>query len=125
VTVSVDASARRTNYMLFDGLATAISTTYTRIANFTWDDSQYSSYTNGSLTFYVDVPGARTLNVRLRNVTSATDVVEVLGIAASGFQNISGLTNPVADARLELQISMTNAGGDSPSIEGVQLAWDN
>lgn len=121
---STPASSRITYALQPMGESEAINTTYTTIARFTWLNSLYSGYSSGSLIYEV-VIGDRNLDIRIRDTTNASTVVEETNVSTSSFREVTGFVNPVSNASLELQIRKTQESGTNPIIRGIQLEWDN
>lgn len=100
-------------------------TTWTTIAYFPWLNSRYSGYTNGVLIFRVNIPGTRTLDIRLRDTTAAANLAISIGIAATNWYSIA-ITNPAGDAQIELQVQRSTTGaGTFPRIFGVVMEFDS
>lgn len=97
---------------------------YTTIGYFAWRNADYSSFNNGRMIFEVDGIVNRTLDIRIRNITAGNDVVEVTGINANAFRNDGSFTNPIADARLAIQVRKNSPGGTDPLIFGLHVTWD-
>ena len=99
------------------------TTVYTTLGYMCWDDSSYSGYTNGSLTYEVDITD-RNLDIRIRDITNNVTIVEETGVSTDGFRKVTaGFTNPTTNGRLALQVRKSATGGTSPQIYGVQLEW--
>ena len=96
---------------------------YETVGYFAWDNSEYSSYTNGAVRLWLEQTDYN-INVRLRNITENSNVCEAVS-PSGGIVTITGLTNPTVNARVELQIQRTGAGSTNPSIHGVILEFDN
>lgn len=115
--------AGRIAYHIVTSEVVANSASYVTVAYFAWAHSRYSTYTMGTLIYQVEVNN-RNLDLRIRNTTAGTDVVTDLGVAVSGWRVVTaGFTNPVANARLELQVKKSAGGGVSPKIFSTQLEW--
>jgi hypothetical protein len=111
-------------YTLFTHKAVATLDSYQSIGNWTWNHSRYSGYTNGILVYYAEVPDSTyRLQVRFRDITNNVTLGESVELTASGFYTLS-LTNPGANAHVQLQVRKSVAGGTSPSIYGVTLEYD-
>ncbi len=98
------------------------NTTYETIGYFSWDNSRYSNYTNGALVYEVVITD-RDLDIRLRDITNNSTIVEDNGVSSSGFRNTSGFTNPSSDARIAIQVRKSAIGGISPTLYRIQLEW--
>src|SRR3972149_2966828 len=94
---------------------------WTSVANFPWLDSQYSSYTSGQIIFRVTIYN-RNLDIRVRDITNATTLGQVLGVSATGSYSVA-VTNPTSDAEVHLQIKKSSSGGISPDLLGVILEF--
>ena len=94
----------------------AANTAYTLAGSFTWDVSKYGDLNNPEITFHATIFGVRTLDIRVFNSTTTTQLAATTGIASSGFYTLS-FTEPVADALLEVQIRRSAGGGTSPQVD--------
>jgi hypothetical protein len=118
----VTPSSGRVAYAIAPHQIFVNGTTYTTVGYFAWKQSRYSSYTSGALVYEV-VIGNRNLDIRLYDSTAPAAVVTDAGVAVSAFRAVTGFTNPTADARIELQVRKSGAGGVNPDIFGVQIEW--
>lgn len=114
--------AGRIGYILKNNEITASNTSYETVSYITWNNSRYSTYTQGTILFEA-VIGDRNLDIKLRDVTNGTDLGSSTGISSSGFYSFS-VTNPVSDARMELQVQKSSVGGSNPRILGITLEYD-
>lgn len=117
------ADAKVTYTLSTTALVATNSAAYETVGYFAWDNSAYSSYTNGAVRLWLEQTDYD-INVRLRNITEGSNVCEVLA-PSGGIVAIHGLVNPSVDARIELQIQRAGAGSTNPSIHGVTLEFDN
>lgn len=108
-------------YMLQPIQITANKTSYEPVAYFPWLDIRYSGYTSGVVIFRA-VISTRDLDIRLQDVTNGTTLGSSIGIAASGWYTF-GVTNPVSDAQVELQVRKSGPGGANPDVFGVVLEF--
>ena len=97
------------------------SIVYARSSSFSWFHSRYSFYTFGVVLFHVTI-GDRTLDVRLRNTTLATDLGSLTSISTTGMYSFT-FTLPTANADLEIQMKKNVAGGVNPTIEYLTLEF--
>ena len=91
------------------------------IAYFAWDQSNYSGYSNGSLTFEAEIAG-KTLDIQLREVGGAI-ITAIPTIVASGFYTFPLTSIPVVDRRLVLEVK-NNGAGVNPLLFGATLRFD-
>lgn len=115
----------RISYVLQSNQARANNTAFRNIAFFAWDQSQYSSYSAGDVVFWYQVAN-RDLDIELFNFSTSTvlGTTTITSGSGSGIGTFS-ITNPVADARLQLRIRKNASGGTNPRIYGVQLEFTN
>lgn len=99
-----------------------VSTTNTTLGYLPWDHSQYSSYSLGKLTFYVDIVD-RDLDIDV--FSQATVIGSLTGINSSGVKEFTFASNPTADALIEVRARKTAIGGTSPLISGVNIIFNN
>lgn len=104
--------------------AAASGSDWGTIAYFPWDQSRHGSYTSGTIVFRAEVGGTRTLSIRLYDVTNATVLGSLSGIASTSAQTFA-VTNPLsASAEVVLQISRSPTGTTpNPSVKGVLLEY--
>lgn len=121
-----DTGAKATYHILENRVkVTNVDPSWKPVAHWTWLDSRYSLYSNGILIFNCAVTAGRTLSVRLRDVTNNATLGSLLAItsATDGFKTFA-VTNPSADAQVELQVFKDLAGGSNPEISGAILEFD-
>jgi hypothetical protein len=94
---------------------------YATASRFSWIHSRYAFYTFGIVIFHATV-STRTLDIKLRNTTTSTDLGSLLGIAVSGIYSFT-ITLPTANADLEIQVKKNVAGGANPTIEYLTLEF--
>jgi hypothetical protein len=100
---------------------TATSTSYETFCYFIWNNTYYSTFTNGVLMFEVFI-NDRNLDLKVRDATNAVDLGEINDISADGFYTLA-ISNPISDSRLEVQIKKSASGGTSPKIIGATLQY--
>ena len=116
------SEASRVSYILKTNEIRASNTTYETVANITWDNSRYSTYADGTVIFEAVIVD-RNLDIKLRDVTNATDLGSLLGVSSSGFYTIA-VTNPPSDARMEIQVQKSAVGGSNPKVFGIGLEYN-
>jgi hypothetical protein len=109
-------------YVVETTQTSATTTTYETFCYFIWNNSNYSSYTNGILLFETTISD-RNLDIRIRDTTNSVTLGETFGISLNGFYALT-LTNPSSDARIEIQIRKASSGGTNPNIVGATLQYD-
>ena len=93
---------------------------FTPLAYFSWDNSEYSSYTDGRVTFNAEI-GDQEVTMRLFDVTGAV-VLGSLTTTGSGAYTFP-VASPVADSRLILQMQHDNTGVVEPMVFGTTLSF--
>lgn len=114
---------RTASYTLVATRTNATGLAYATASAFTWDDSRYNTYTNGTIVYSAIVPGAKTLDIRLQDITNAVTLGSATGIAANAITTFA-VINPTGDADVELQIRRSAGGGPNPYILGVSLEYN-
>lgn len=110
------------SYMIQPNNVMANSTTAGVFAYFAWDNSQYTSYNNGTVIFwYADVTD-RNLIVDVFDGSSTIGTTTIVAPAVDGIATFS-ITNPVSDVRLQFRASKSAAAGVNPNIFGTQLEF--
>ncbi len=121
VTPGSSGGGRKT-YMLFSGLATAPSSDWNSLSYFSWINSRYILYVNGTLVYAVRIYGTN-LDVRLYDTTNAVVLGSDLNISINGVRSLL-VSNPTTDAVIAFQIRKSTSGGLDPEISGVSLEYD-
>lgn len=107
-------------YQLVGPKAEATSTTFTAIGYFPWLDSRYSGYSSGIVVLRATI-GNRNLIIRLRDVTNGATLGSAT-VSSTGSTSFA-VSNPSADAQVELQVHKSAPGGVNPQIFGVVLEF--
>jgi hypothetical protein len=110
-------------YQLIGPSVMSNTVTYTPIAYFPWLNSLYSTYTGGLLIYNVHIPGPKTVSIRLQNTTANVTLAMSVGIAVSGIYS-TPITNPTANAQIELQVLSPFGPTPDPSIFGVVMQFN-
>lgn len=100
----------------------ATSASFTTVASFLWLKNRGYNYSNGTCIFDAVTVSDRTLEIQVVNVTGLVTLGSLI-VSTPGFYSFA-ITNPTADARLELQIRKSASGGTSPVIRGAALEYD-
>lgn len=111
------------SYTLVAARMDASNLVYSTASSFTWDNSRYNTYTGGTVVYSAIILGAKTLDIRLQDVTNNVTLGSVTGIAVNTIGSFS-VINPGGDANVELQIRRSVAGGANPYILGVSLEYN-
>jgi hypothetical protein len=98
-----------------------VSITPTILGYLPWDNSQYSDYSLGRLTFYVDISD-RDLDVDV--ISQGIIIGSLTGINSSGVKEFTFTSNPTTDALIEVRAKKTAVGGTSPSISGINIIFN-
>lgn len=117
-------SSGRVPYTLVAPQVNVNNIAWATIAYFPWLNARYSGYTSGVLIFRAIIAGAKTLDIRLQDVTTATTLASSLGIAVTNWYSIA-ITNPVGNAQIELQVQRSGGAGANPSLLGVVMEFDS
>lgn len=108
-------------YSLLQNRVIVFKVAYTSVAYFPWNQSRHGTYPAGTVIFQTTI-GNRDLNIRLFNKTTSTSLGSIIGIVASGSYTFN-ITNPTANAQLELQVGTNSQGGFRPEIFGALLEF--
>lgn len=108
-------------YSLLQNRVVAFKVAYTPISYFPWDQSRHGSYPAGTVVFRTTI-GNRDLNIRLYNATTSTVLGSLTGINSTGTYTFT-ITNPTADAQLELQVGTNSPGGIKAEVYGALLEF--
>tara|TARA_R110002153_G_scaffold273997_3_gene446412 strand:- start:38187 stop:40163 length:1977 start_codon:yes stop_codon:yes gene_type:complete len=114
----VNALAARYSLMALE--VRVSNNSFSSIAYFSWNQTEYASYATGKLLYEVDL-GNRDIEIDLFNDTTSTSLGSVIH-TNSGFYTLA-VSIPTANARLVLQTRKTQNGGRAPRIYGVQLEF--
>lgn len=112
-------STRKHTYTLTTAAIVASAPSFVTVAYFPWDVSEYATYTNGTVRFYVD--GANGSTELIVQLWDGTQLGASALISSNGVHTFS-VTNPVADASLELRVQQT--GVVNPTIKGATLDYE-
>lgn len=94
------------------------------VGYFSWDDSEYGSFTTNSVIFWYDNVSNRDLTVEVYDETNATSLgTTTISSPAAAAIGTFTFTDPVGDASLSIRISKSAFGGTSPRIFGLQLKF--
>jgi len=99
----------------------AITTTYSSVLYFPWNNSQFSTFSNGTLVFETEIFD-RNIDVQVIDLTHNVVLGSQTNIALSGVYTFS-VANPSDDCRIAIQIEKTSNGGTDPMIYGMILNY--
>ena len=119
---TASGSLGKISYTLSNNKFAAVDTTYTPVSTFSWFQSRYMGYTGGIVIFHATIAD-RNLDVRLRNITTGTDLGSITGITGTGIQTFM-ITLPTANSTIQLEIRKNLPAGTSPVLEGASLEFD-
>jgi len=94
----------------------------TEVSYFAWDNSEYSGFTNGSLTFNAEVDDIN-FDIQVREEGGAV-LTSIPTITASGVYTFPLNSLPSGDSRLVLETIQNGAGSNNPMIFGTTLRFD-
>ena len=103
------------------GLETVVTqTSYLNLGYFSWDNTRYSSYTNGTIIFNTLIVD-RNFDIQL--VDSSNNILGgPINISTSDTQTL-GFVNPVGNNRIAIQVKKSAAGGTNPRIFGTSMEF--
>jgi len=108
------------NIVLFN--VNIVSTAFTSLGHMTWDQSQYSTFGLGHLTFHA-VIGDRDMEIE---VISGVDVmVSPTTISATGVYDITFAANPTADNTIIVRARKIGIGGTPPVLSSAQITFSS
>lgn len=96
------------------------SPTFVSAGYFAWDQSEYSLYNTGRITFDCDIVDREAI-VRLRDETGAVTLGSITTAGSGVYTFNVGL--PAVDSRLSLQTAHNGVGATNPSIFGLTLSY--
>jgi len=121
----VDVAAQKPSVIAYTMLSlevTMTSATFTTLGFFVWNNARYNAYTNGVFVCRVLSGPAKPVQLRLQDVTNAVTIGSI-SVAADGFYTFT-VTNPTADAVVELQALRTGTTGADPKLYGGTIEFD-
>jgi len=95
-------------------VVTGSTVSYTKVAYFAWDHSQYSGYTSGKLIIYTIKSGARNYQIDFLGDSTTTLIAGPITVSATGVLNIPLTGIPSGDGNLYIQVRRV-AGGSAPN----------
>lgn len=110
------------SYTLNNGKFAVTNTEYKTIGTLSWSQVRNFGYANGVVIFHTTISD-RNLDVKLRNITSGTDLGSLTNVTSTGVYTFI-IASPTANSTLELQVRKNVNGGNSPIIEGVSIEFD-
>lgn len=93
---------------------------FTSVIHLSWNTLQYEKYTSGKVIFEAETNNIA-LDVKVYDRTHDSDLGSINNVSISGYYSFS-ISNPVDDARLEVQVRKIGVGID-PKLYGLSLSY--
>lgn len=103
----------------FDAVADSIN--FKAVSTLTWDNTLYSTLTNGIVIFTANVTNTG-MHVRLQDITNniTLGTITVISSAITSF----AVSTPISSSVIQLQIAKNVSGGVDPILRGANLEFD-
>jgi hypothetical protein len=119
------AATQKRGYMLQSARITVNngSPSWSTVAYFAWDESEYGDSSNPRLVFYTSgtTGGGGNRNILVRILNSALAVIDGPTTFSTDGIQVMTITEPTTDDYLIIQVQKSANGGTNPTISGMQM----
>ena len=115
-------STPRAKYQIESIQIDGTTTSNVEAAYFAWDQSEYSTYSNGVVRLWAEIAD-RNLSVYLYDNTGSASLGGIATISATGISTFT-ITEPSVDSSLVVLVRKSANGGTNPEIRGISIDFD-